>query len=233
MITVATSGGPPKADPLWCEKYPDDPDCAGGDPLPMLFTIPRINDYRGGSSLLGLGDIVLPGLLLSFAARFDGAKSLLGVLGGGNGSLNSHHCPERTLCGNCSFCSGGYFPPMVVAYGIGLAMANIAVYVMNMGQPALLYLVPCCLGTMAYMGWRRGELQDLWHGPKAIRAADDIMYGDDGGVPTRPPSSHAPLPTDEEALDASVPPPGVPSALDDNDDDDEGGVSLLEDNHSG
>lgn len=58
MITVATSGGPPKADELWCEKYPSDPNCAGGDPLPMLLTIPRFFDYQGGSSLLGLGDIV-------------------------------------------------------------------------------------------------------------------------------------------------------------------------------
>lgn len=58
MITVATSGGPPKADPLWCEKYPSDADCQGGDPLPMLLTVPRLFDYQGGSSLLGLGDIV-------------------------------------------------------------------------------------------------------------------------------------------------------------------------------
>ena len=67
MVDVATSGGPPTADPLWCEKYPGDENCQGGDPLPMLFTIPRIFDYQGGSSMLGLGDIVLPGLLLSFA----------------------------------------------------------------------------------------------------------------------------------------------------------------------
>jgi hypothetical protein len=58
MIIVATSGGPPTADPSWCEKYPDDADCQGGDPLPMLLTMPRIGDYLGGSSLLGLGDIV-------------------------------------------------------------------------------------------------------------------------------------------------------------------------------
>ena len=58
MITVATSGGPPELDPSWCEKYPDDPGCRGGEPLPMLLTMPRIGDYMGGASLLGLGDIV-------------------------------------------------------------------------------------------------------------------------------------------------------------------------------
>eukprot|EP00985_Skeletonema_marinoi_P001485 scaffold585_cov161-Skeletonema_marinoi.AAC.2 len=37
----------------------------------MLFAIPRVGDYQGGASMLGLGDIVLPGLLLmlSFASR--------------------------------------------------------------------------------------------------------------------------------------------------------------------
>eukprot|EP00978_Attheya_sp_CCMP212_P003029 scaffold6204_cov55-Attheya_sp.AAC.2 len=46
MISVATSGGPPKADPSWCKKYPHDMDCLGGDPLPMIFTIPCIGDYQ-------------------------------------------------------------------------------------------------------------------------------------------------------------------------------------------
>jgi len=78
--------------------------------------------------MLGLGDIVLPGLLLSFAARFDAAKSLLGILGGGNGTLNSPNCPERKLCGNCNLCSGGYFLPLVIAYGVGLFMANAGTF---------------------------------------------------------------------------------------------------------
>ena len=39
--------------------------------LPMLLEIPRLWDYTGGYAMLGLGDIVIPGLLLSFAHRFD------------------------------------------------------------------------------------------------------------------------------------------------------------------
>lgn len=48
---------------------------------------------------------------------------------------------------------------------------------MEMGQPALLYLVPCCLGTMVYIGHRAGELKDLWEGPRVIRSVDALMYG--------------------------------------------------------
>jgi len=190
MVNVATSGGPPKADPAWCEKYPWDANCKGGDPLPMLFAIPRIGDYQGGSSLLGLGDIVLPGLLLSFASRFDEAKRLIGVVGGGSGTMRNNGCPDgavggggmmkssNPLCFLCCCCRGGYFGPVMVAYAIGLLMANAAVYIMEMGQPALLYLVPCCLGTVVYMGHKAGELNDLWEGPRVIRSADALMYGD-------------------------------------------------------
>lgn len=198
MITVATSGGPPKADPSWCEKYPDDENCQGGDPLPMLLTVPRIGDYQGGASLLGLGDIVLPGLLLSFAARLDAAKHLVGLMGGGSGTLHSNTCPTDSMmgsklcCGLSSLCNGGYFMPLVVAYGIGLSMANAAVYLMSMGQPALLYLVPCCLGTMTFMAYQRNELQMLWDGPKTIKAADTLVYGEEQN------DGHVPLPTSSE-----------------------------------
>lgn len=72
---------------------------------------------------------------------------------------------------------GTYFVHMVVAYAIGLGMANIAVYVFHMGQPALLYLVPCCLGTMCILGWQRQELRQLWDGPKVLETAEQIVNG--------------------------------------------------------
>jgi len=180
MVNVATSGGPPKADPSWCEKYPTSADCKGGDPLPMLFAIPRIGDYQGGSSMLGLGDIVLPGLLLSFASRFDEAKRLMGRVSGGAGRVRNGAggVPNKSSWNVCCGCGqGGYFGPVVVAYAIGLAMANTAVYVMQMGQPALLYLVPCCLGTFVFIARRNGELDDVWDNPRAIRAADALVFG--------------------------------------------------------
>ena len=181
MVNVATSGGPPKADPSWCEKYPTSEDCKGGDPLPMLFAIPRLGDYQGGSSMLGLGDIVLPGLLLSFASRFDEAKRLMGLVSGGAGRVRNGATGVSANKSSFSTCCGcgqnGYFGPVVVAYGIGLAMANAAVYLMQMGQPALLYLVPCCLGTFVFMARRNGELNDIWDNPRAIRAADALLFG--------------------------------------------------------
>ena len=56
-------------------------------------------------------------------------------------------------------------------------MANLAVYFMEMGQPALLYLVPCTLGTMCYLGRKRQELRQLWDGPRVLETANSIVYG--------------------------------------------------------
>lgn len=175
MVTVATSGGPPTADPLWCEKYPSDEGCQGGEPLPMLLTIPRLADYLGGASLLGLGDIVLPGLVLSFASRLDESKKLVAYFSGGRDAWFRQ--AKGNACGCLKEAFSGYFGPVVVAYAIGLMMANVAVYVMQMGQPALLYLVPLCLGSLFFTGWRKGEVYELWDGPKVLRAADRIVSG--------------------------------------------------------
>jgi len=157
MVTVATGGGGPEVSADYCEKYPDDSSCKASI-LPMLLILPKINDYRGGASLLGLGDIVLPGLLISFAARLDEAKRLVG----GHTTLDIR-IPSR----------GGFLLPLTFAYAIGLLFANLAVVWLDGGQPALMYLVPACLGTMICVGWY--DLEDLWKGPKVIRWADNLV----------------------------------------------------------
>ena len=89
---------------------------------------------------LGLGDVVLPGLLVSFALRVDVLK--------GFGWRR------------------GYFAYMVLGYALGLALAIVASVVMRMGQPALLYLVPCTLWPCLLLATWRGEvLMSLVCGP--------------------------------------------------------------------
>lgn len=127
--------------------------------------------------------------------------------------MNSYGCPEQRHGAACGLFGGGYFVPSVVAYAVGLLMANLAVYLMNMGQPALLYLVPCCLGTMSFMAWRRNEFLSLWEGPKAIRTVDEWLYGPlEEETSGNPNNEHAQVPQDD-GLDA----PTVPSALDEGD----------------
>lgn len=113
-------------------------DKAGGEALPMLLRFPRLFDTWGGYDMIGFGDIIFPGLLVSFAHRFDKDNK--------KGALN------------------GYFLWMVIGYGIGLIFTYLGLYLMDgNGQPALLYLVPCTLGVIVILGFARGELKSLWN----------------------------------------------------------------------
>ena len=51
-----------------------------------------------------------------------------------------------------------YFVPTMAAYVAGLGLAFAANAVTHLGQPALLYLVPCTLGAVAGTALLRGEL---------------------------------------------------------------------------
>ncbi|GMF64608.1 unnamed protein product [Phytophthora lilii] len=140
MEDVATGGpaaytksGYPGVD--YCERYPQYPACVDPEPMPMLLVLPRILDWAGGVSMLGLGDIILPGMLLSFALRFDYSQG-----------------------------STIYFCLMAIGYAVGLALANLAVMITEMGQPALMYLVPTTLGTLVVTSKRNGDFSAMWIG---------------------------------------------------------------------
>lgn len=147
--------------------------CKGGDPLPILFAIPKDWELSGGDSMLGLGDIVLPGLLPSFVPRCDERKCLMGLVSGRSRRVAYNARSNRwsnPFCFLCCCCRSGYFGPFMVAYSVRhrILIANAAVY-MDMCQLALLYFVPCRLGTMIYMGNKAGE----W-----IRSAEALICGE-------------------------------------------------------
>ncbi|XP_043711871.1 signal peptide peptidase-like 2 [Telopea speciosissima] len=119
MITVARGGG------------------SSSESIPMVLKFPRLIDPWGGYNLIGFGDILFPGLLVSFTLRYDISNK--------KGILN------------------GYFLWATIGYGFGLFLTYLAFYIMDgHGQPALLYLVPCTLGTVVALSLWRGELKDIW-----------------------------------------------------------------------
>ncbi|CAA7399055.1 unnamed protein product [Spirodela intermedia] len=112
-------------------------DNSGEDGVPMLLKIPRMFDPWGGYSIIGFGDILLPGLLIAFALRYDWAA-------------------KKRL-------RDGYFLWSMLAYGSGLLVTYVALNMMDgHGQPALLYIVPFTLGTFLALGRKRRELGVLW-----------------------------------------------------------------------
>ncbi|KAH1106931.1 hypothetical protein J1N35_010699 [Gossypium stocksii] len=112
-------------------------DRSGEDGIPMLLKIPRMFDPWGGYSVIGFGDIILPGLLVAFSLRYDWLANM---------NLRA-----------------GYFVWAMTAYGLGLLVTYVALNLMDgHGQPALLYIVPFTLGTFITLGKKRGDLKTLW-----------------------------------------------------------------------
>ncbi|XP_021718472.1 signal peptide peptidase-like 2 isoform X1 [Chenopodium quinoa] len=112
-------------------------DKSGEDGIPMLLKIPRMFDPWGGYSIIGFGDILLPGLLIAFSLRYDWLA-------------------KKNL-------RAGYFLWTMIAYGLGLLITYVALNLMDgHGQPALLYIVPFTLGTLLMLGKKRGTLKVLW-----------------------------------------------------------------------
>nr|XP_037289830.1 signal peptide peptidase-like 2B [Rhipicephalus microplus] len=113
--------------------------------LPMVIKFPRI--YRSGYSkcfqmkfsILGLGDILAPGMLISYCHTFD-----LFALG-------------RRF----------YFYIACVSYGLGMVATFLALELMRNAQPALLYLVPFTIIPTITTAWSKGDLFAIWNGVKA------------------------------------------------------------------
>jgi len=116
-------------------------------PFPLLLKVPHLSDPDDFSGL-GLGDIVLPGLFIVFLYSFD------------------EHLKrrDRFSFSNLQESYLSYFTMALIEYSLGYAITIIAGGLMEQGQPALLYLVPCTLGGTVLFAWRRGDLGLMWKG---------------------------------------------------------------------
>lgn len=111
--------------------------------IPMVMRVPRFGNQDlaacyGEWSLLGLGDILIPGFLVAYVHSYD----LIAT--------------RRRL----------YYTTTVIAYGVGLVVTFVGLYIMRTAQPALLYLVPATLTPVVLIARHRGELREIWYGLK-------------------------------------------------------------------
>lgn len=86
-------------------------------------------------AMLGLGDIVIPGIFIALLLRFD-------------------YSLKRQ--------SKTYFHSTCLAYFMGLLATIFVMHVFKHAQPALLYLVPACLGTPILIAICKGDLTTLF-----------------------------------------------------------------------
>ncbi len=127
--------------------------------IPMLLRVPRMSSpLLGGYSMLGFGDIILPGLLVAYCRRLD---------------VDSR-----------ASLAAGYFLPTVVGYGGGLVLTYVALvceWFGDQGQPALLYLVPCTLGVVLLLAAARGELGVMLSNNKRYTLVEGQDHDSDPG----------------------------------------------------
>lgn len=90
-------------------------------------------------SMLGLGDIVIPGVFIALMLRFD---------------VKMAAASKKPL-------SKTYFWFTYVAYFFGLVTTIVVMHTFKSAQPALLYLVPACLGSSILLSIIRGEMSTL------------------------------------------------------------------------
>ncbi|XP_048020419.1 signal peptide peptidase-like 2 isoform X2 [Megalobrama amblycephala] len=167
-------------------------DSSTHEKLPMVLKVPRLNSSPlvlcdRPFSLLGFGDILVPGLLVAYCHRFDILMQTSRI----------------------------YFLACTVGYGIGLLITFVALALMQMGQPALLYLVPCTLLTSLAVALWRKELPLFWTGsgfvPPPI-VMEQINCTQTPGPSTDEPQSN-PEPPDSETTNQSEEEPPPPAQV--------------------
>ncbi|KAM6986956.1 signal peptide peptidase-like 3 isoform 1-T1 [Aplochiton taeniatus] len=106
-------------------------------------------------SMLGIGDIVMPGLLLCFVLRYDNYKKQA------NGEVPVPGRMQRV----------SYFHCTLIGYFVGLLTATVASRIHRAAQPALLYLVPFTLLPLLTMAYLKGDLRRMWSEPFHTKAS--------------------------------------------------------------
>jgi len=94
-------------------------------------------------SMLGLGDIVIPGIFIALLLRFDASRA------------NPQQKANNTY-------SRPYFYVCFFSYFLGLLSTIGVMHFFQAAQPALLYLVPACLGSSFLLSVIRGEVASLF-----------------------------------------------------------------------
>ena len=112
------------------------------------------NQYAGKAydpreyNMIGLGDIVIPGIYVALMLRFDiylykKAKKDISKFG-------------------FSFKNMKYFLVTFIFYNIGIITTLSVMYFFNHAQPALLYLVPCTLISSTFTALLNKDIKTLW-----------------------------------------------------------------------
>jgi len=104
-------------------------------PIKLLF-LKSVTEGKPTFSMLGLGDIVIPGIYLALLLRMDHKRG---------------------------FDKSNYFTWVFISYCGGLLATLVVMHVFQHAQPALLYLVPACLGSTFIVALFKKEVMFIFN----------------------------------------------------------------------
>lgn len=123
-------------------------------PIKLLF--PKVLDVQSNDdmSLLGLGDIIIPGIFVALCLRYDFLRNFKA------GKKAKSIAELDTIFKNIS---KPYFWSCIAGYVVGILTTVVVMLVFKRGQPALLYLVPGCIGSVFLCAFVRHEIKDVFN----------------------------------------------------------------------
>ena len=110
------------------------------------------NEYAGKAydpreyNMIGLGDIVIPGVYVALMLRFD---------------IYLYKKAKKDIS-KIGFSNMKYFIITFIFYNLGIIITLSSMYFFNHAQPALLYLVPCTLISSTLLALQKREIKLLW-----------------------------------------------------------------------
>ena len=116
-------------------------------PIKLLFPT---GDAARPFSMLGLGDIVIPGIFVALALRFDVSRGK----------------------------ESQYFKSAFVGYTAGLVLTIVVMNWFQAAQPALLYIVPAVIGFLAVHVTWNGDIKPLMEFDEA-KMAEALLSKDE------------------------------------------------------
>lgn len=121
-------------------------------PIKLLFPRGMVDPITAKPlfGLLGLGDIVLPGIVIAMLLRADALRAIM------RGAVS---LKARVIAGDFA---QPIFLTTLLAYAVGLAVTVIVMVFFDTAQPALLYLVPATLISSFGTALVRGEIGFLF-----------------------------------------------------------------------
>ncbi|QLL30594.1 hypothetical protein HG536_0A04120 [Torulaspora globosa] len=120
--------------------------------LPIKLSLPsRFNTVLNNFefSILGLGDIILPGIFIALCYKYDIWRWHYVNTDTEFHLLNWHYI-------------GRYFITALLSYIVALVSCMSALTLFGAAQPALLYIVPFLLISTLTMAWASGDLGQFW-----------------------------------------------------------------------